>query len=271
MRGFGRISALVAAALVLLFGGQAFGQAQPAANAQTFTLRPGGTATVTFEAFCTDFGLKFPANVQVPNAQAPDTVRAALAYARTQNLTGDPAQAEQVQRAIWQLNGATEAGATGQTAQNVINGATTPPVNPQGTSLVDAAKSGQVRVTISNWKPLGNKVQIGQLNDYFYGTGTLTVQNTTQQDLTLFMPFGAAFPPAEQGSQTMAGYATNLQIQNPATATPVATAVPAATPVSNQPPRLPQTSGLPGQPSLLLLAGALALCAAGVAVLRRHG
>ncbi|GAB4216348.1 MAG: hypothetical protein OHK0022_57380 [Roseiflexaceae bacterium] len=276
MHRFGRLSAVVAAALVLLFGGQAFGQAQPAGNAQTFTLRPGGSATITFEAFCTDFGLKFPANVQVPNTQAPDPVRAALAYARTQNLTGDPAQAEQVQRAIWQLNGATEAGATSQTAQNVIQGATTPPANPQGTSLIDAAKSGQVRLTVSNWKPLGNQLQVGKTNDYFYGTGTLTVQNTSQQDLTLFMPVGTSFPPTEQGSQTMAGYATNVQIQNPATPTPAATAVPvataapAATPVSgSQPQQLPETSEMPGQPVLLLIAAALVLCAAGVWVLKR--
>jgi hypothetical protein len=276
MRRFASFALPLAGLALALIISPAFGQSQPQAGGQnqSFTLRPGGTATITFEAFCTDFGKNFPANVQAPNAVAPDKIRAALAYAQSQGLTTDEAKAVQVQNAIWQLSGATGAPAGDATAQQVVGAANTAPANPQGTSLIDAAKSGQVKLSVAGWQPLGSKVQIGQLNDYFYGRGTLTVQNTSQQELNLFLPVGALLPPTEQGSQTMAAYSTSLQVQNP-TPTPAPTAVPTVAPTAaptaatSAPQRLPETSEMPGSPVLLMAAAALFLCAAGLFT-RRH-
>ena len=52
-------------------------------------------------------------------------------------------------------------------------------------------------------------------SDNFYGRGQLTVTNTSTQELTLFMPVGTLFPSVNPAQQTMAGYATNIQVSNP--------------------------------------------------------
>src|SRR4051794_29426224 len=101
MRSIRSMGALLIIALFSLAGRSAFAQATPA----SFTLQPGGKATITFEAFCTNFGQKFPQTIQAPNAVAPDKIQAALAYIQSNNLAADPAKALEAQYAIWQLSG----------------------------------------------------------------------------------------------------------------------------------------------------------------------
>ena len=242
-----RIVGVVVLALLL----SAFTSVASAQGQQTFTLQPGGRATVTFEAFCTDFGQKFPTAIQAPASVAEDNVRGALAYIQNNGLNADETKALEAQYAIWQLRGATGSPAGGDQAKAVVGAASTAPTNPQGTSVVDAAKAGQVRVTIDAWQPIGTPVQLGSTTDNFYGRGTLTVENTSQQALTLYMPVGTQFPPATVGDQTMAGYATNVQVSNPQQ--------------SSAPQQLPATAGDNGA-SWLLFGGALALLAAGAAL-----
>ncbi|MBC8076557.1 MAG: hypothetical protein H7Y32_10820, partial [Chloroflexales bacterium] len=196
MRVFRLMGALIVAAL--LVAGVRVTQAQ-GTSASSFTLPAGGTATISFTAFCTNFGQKFPAAIQAPNALAPNNVRAALAYIQAQNLYSDPAQALEAQYAIWQLVGATGSPTGGATAQQVVQNATTAPANPQGTSLLDAVTANQVAVTLASWAPIGQPVAIGTTTDNFYGQGTVTVKNNTQQPLTLFMPVGTLFPPGTAG------------------------------------------------------------------------
>jgi len=212
----------------------------------TFTLQPGGRATITFEAFCTNFGQKFPQAIQAPNALGPDNIRAALAYIQSNNLAADPAKALEGQYAIWQLTGATGSPAGGADAKAVVAAAASAPASASGTSVVDAAKANQVSVTLASWQPIGDKVQIGSAMDNFYGRGTLTVANTSQQALTLAMPAGTLFPPVTAGEQTMAGYATNVQVSNPQ--------------VTQAAQQLPNTSGESG--SFLLVLAVLLLVGA---------
>jgi hypothetical protein len=243
MRIVRSIGVLLIIGMFSLAGRSAFAQTTPA----TFTLQPGGMATITFEAFCTDFGLKFPQAIQAPNAVGSDKIRAALAYIQNNNLAADPAKALEAQYAIWQLSGATGSPAGGADASAVVAAAATAPAATQGTSVVDAAKANQVKVTLASWQAIGDKVPIGSAMDNFYGRGTLTVENTSQQAVTLAMPVGTLFPPVTAGEQTMAGYATNVQVSNPQAA--------------QAPQQLPNTSG--GSTSLALLLGALLLFGAG--------
>jgi hypothetical protein len=222
---------------------------------QSFTLDPGGKATISFTAFCLDFGVKFPDTVQAPNALAEDKLRAALAYIQSNNLAADQSKALEAQYAIWQLRGATNSPAGGAQAKAVVDAATMPPANLQGTSIIDAAKANQVRLTVSSWQPIGSKVPLGAATDNFYGQGTLTVENTSNQKLTLFMPIGALFPPAATGSQTMAGYSTNVQVTDPG---------------KQAPQELPRTGASDGGNAWLLAMIALGLLAMGWRTLR-HG
>jgi hypothetical protein len=249
------VVALVALALSI-GGGAALAQTS---QAQTFTLQPGGRATVTYEAYCTDFGQKFPTTLQAPNAMAEDKVRGALAYIQQNNLSADENQALEAQYGIWQLRGATGSPAGGDVAKAVVNAGNTAPATPQGTSVLDAVKSGQVKLTLGTWAPIGQPVAIGSATDNFYGRGELTIENTSQQALTLYMPVGTLFPPATAGEQTMAAYATNVQVTNPQP-TPQPTQ---ATAGGQQPQSLPNTADGDGGVSWLVFAGALVLIAVG--------
>jgi hypothetical protein len=188
---------------------------QVAAQETSFTLRPGGVATISFVAYCTEFGKFFPTVIVEPNGVAPDEVRAALAYIKQQGYSADPQQALEANFAIWQLAGFSRATNSGPVTDAVKQAATRVPADPSGTSILDAASAGQVTLRLVSWQPIGDKVQILSATDHFYGSGTLTVQNVSTQDLTLFMPVGTLFPATETRFQTMGGYQTDVQVQNP--------------------------------------------------------
>lgn len=69
MRGVRFFAMLAIAGLALLGGGMAFAQG---GDTETFILQPGGTAVISFEVFCTEFGEVFPAAVELPNGLAHD-------------------------------------------------------------------------------------------------------------------------------------------------------------------------------------------------------
>lgn len=216
MRGFWPLT-LFAAVLVALIG-VAPVAAQPN---QTFTLQLGGKANVTFIAFCTEFGEKYPAQIQLPSGVAEPEVRAALQYIADNGLANDPRQALQGQYAIWTVL-AQPAPAGEAQAQQVAGFAQANTVtDPQGTSLLDAAQSGQVRLTLESWEPAGPVTQItATARDNFYGRGRLLVENISDQELTLYMPVGTLFPPTVEAQQTMAGYLAEVAVTNPVTTLP---------------------------------------------------
>jgi hypothetical protein len=173
---------------------------------------------VDFEAFCIEFGQKFPKDgvtIQVPSGVAPDEARAAMAYALSEGLTADTGQALQVQYAVWQVLG--QNGPAGDvTAQDILTNGTQAPANPQGTLVIDSAKANQIKLTLNSWNPVDQPVQVtATASDNFYGSGQLTIENTSQQPLTLCMPAGAVFNASNVAYQNLAGYATNVQVTNP--------------------------------------------------------
>lgn len=260
---------LIAVSATLHFGSV---QAQPN-QAETFTLQPGGQATITFEAFCTDFGLAFPTTVDAPDALGSAEIRNAIAYIAAQDFANDPASALDAQYGLWRIAGAADSPQGGQIANDVVNAATTAVQDPQGTSLLDAAQAGQVTVTIDSWESLGEQVEVGTLTDYFYGRGTMTAVNTSDQELTLYHPVGALLAPGEAGAQTMASYATDIQVNNPQPTpqpTTQATAQPTSEASAQQPSQLPTTaaSGTAGVMPLLGFV-AIALVGIGWVTLRR--
>ena len=184
-------------------------------STQTFALQPGGKATVTFQALCINFGKKFPSGVNAPSSVTSNPVQAALSYAQSKGYMANEQQALEVQYAVWQLlnQGGPQGGAI---TQEVVAQAQNPPAAPQGTSLTDAVAANQVKVTIDSWQPIGQPVQLAPgATSNFYGQGQLTVENTSQQALTLYMPVGTVFPPTNQDEQNMAAYAMNVQVNNP--------------------------------------------------------
>jgi LPXTG-motif cell wall-anchored protein len=242
MRGI--VSVLMAVGVFMILAGSAVAQGN---TPSSFKVSPGGVATITFEAYCTEFGKFFPQSILAPNGVASDKIRAALGYIQQEGLTADTDKALEANYAIWQLAGAARVPAGGTTTQDVLKNATTPPADPAGTSILDAVGASQVKLTLVSWEA-GPKVQILSATDSFYGKGTLTIENTSQQELTLFMPVGTLFPGSEARLQVMGGYPTDVQVQNP---------------------QLPNTGAVEGIPVLLMIMVALGLMMAGYMISRR--
>lgn len=231
------------------------------ASTQSFTLQPGGKATVTFQALCINFGKKFPSAINGPSTVSSNPVQAALSYAQSKGYLSNEQQALQVQYALWQLlnQGGPQGGAI---TQEVVSQAQNPPAAPQGTSLVDAAAANQVKATVDSWQPLGQPVQIAPgATSNFYGQGQLTVENVSQQALTLYMPVGTVFPPTDPNEQNVAAFATNVQVNNPQPAPQQAPQNSSAT--------LPETSEGVTQALMLLFALLLLGAAVSVRVVRK--
>jgi hypothetical protein len=209
---------------------------------QPFTLLPGGRATISFEAYCTEFGKLFPQQILPPTGDlAPDDIRAALDYIGQNDLGADVTTALDANYAIWSLTGAQGLPAASATTQDVLDNASTAPTDPAGISIFEAADDGKVTITLGEWSPASDKVQILSAQDNFYGRGTLIVENTSTESLELFMPTGTLFPGSETRFQVMGGFAIDVDVNNPT---------------------LPNTSGS-GMPLIWLLGLALALLTIG--------
>ncbi|MBA3469369.1 MAG: hypothetical protein H0T53_06950 [Herpetosiphonaceae bacterium] len=208
----------VCVALALVVGtGVSSAQSTDLPATKTFTLAPGGTASVSYEAFCLDFGKKFPVSVNAPSRVADAKIQNALYYGLTKNY--QTSDARELQYAIWELSEAENVPQSGDVAAE-IKAATTAAPALAGTSVLDAVRDNKVKLTLNTWEPIGAKVDLGALTDNFYGKGTLTLENTSQESLTLAMPVGTVFQTPDAESQNMVGYATNVQVNNPATTLP---------------------------------------------------
>jgi len=123
--------------------------------------------------------------------------------------------AKEVQYAIWQERGATGAPALGNIGNELTQNAA-PPTAPQGaTSVIDALKNNQIKATAGSWQGIGEQLTINNFQDYFQGRGQLVIENTSGQELTLYMPIGTVFPAPSAEFQSMAGYATDVSVDNP--------------------------------------------------------
>ena len=222
----------VACMAVFVGTGVTFAQTADVTATSTFTLQTGGKATVSYEAFCIDFGQKFPATVNAPNGVATPEVQKAMYYALTKGYQS--AQPLELQYASWELRGAQNTPKSGATAAEIKAAITAVPALG-GTSVLDAVRDNKVKLTLDSWAPIGDKVQLGSASDHFYGKGQLTLENTSQESLTLAMPVATIFQASDSASQNMASYATDVQVNNPAS-------------------QLPQTSAFDSNPSLLVLA-----------------
>ncbi|HEX6290719.1 MAG TPA: hypothetical protein VFZ66_16130 [Herpetosiphonaceae bacterium] len=205
-------------ALLALLSMVAWGSTASAQNTnanQTFTLVPGGKATIDFQSFCIDYGKKFPEQVGLPPTNVADpTVVGALNNALAKGYTGSSAR--EVQLAIWKARGATDAPQPGNVGNEIAQNLQQPAAPQGATSVIDALKNNQIKMTAGSWQGIGEKLKIGATDDFYQGQGQIQVENTSSQELTLYMPVGTVFPAPSAEFQSMAGYATNVSVNNPA-------------------------------------------------------
>ncbi len=223
--------------LLVLFAVQVSAAQSEQTATKTFTLAPGAKATVTYQGFCVDFGKKFPTTLSAPSGVVSDQLQSTLYYALTKDyVTSDPLQ---VQAAIWNVNenqSIPESAAVAEEIQQQFASVTLPAM--QGTSVLDAVQAGDVKLTMGDWHSVGDQVTIGTVTDYYHGQGQLTLENTSQKSLQLYMPIGTLFSSSDTEVQNITSYASNIEVSTPT---------------------LPETSALHEAPllGLALLAGML--------------
>lgn len=213
-----RLIGIVVLALAFSFSWGGAAQAQTNNANKAFTLAPGGKATIDFESFCIDYGKKFPDQVGLPPTNVADpAVVGVLNNAVSQGVTGN--NAKEVQLAIWQARGAQGAPAPGDVGTKLAQNPPQPAAPQGATSVIDALKNNQIKATAGSWQGVGDKLTINNFDDFYKGAGQLQIENTSGQELTLYMPIGTVFPAPSAEFQSMAGYATNVTVNNPATQT----------------------------------------------------
>ncbi len=182
--------------LMMVFGLATPGYAQSPSDA--FTLQPGGSATISFESFCLDYGLQFPSSVGLPQASTVDpSVVSALNYAISRGYTAS--QTEEAQLAIWTARGAPGVPSLEAAGQDITANLGAAPVVPAGaTSIVDAIANNQVAATLLSFGSTGKRLSF--IDDSFQGQGELKIDNTSGSALTLYMPIGTYFPAHDGGS-----------------------------------------------------------------------
>ncbi|WP_293170361.1 hypothetical protein, partial [Oceanithermus sp.] len=213
MRTLKGVAAATLQALFLMAAIAAFGvpPVQAAESGVTVTLPAAGSVEVPVEGFCMNYGKPFPSAKLAPVGLAPAEVRAIERYAAARGY--NKTQPYQVQRAIWYFtDGLAYDKAKLPVTHELVNYAKANATHqlPEGAlDLASAVKQGLVRAYISDFKNVSNP-------DY-HGKGTLTIVNQTQQQLSIFIPYGVKFKDqVKAGTQNMAVFATPIEAKAPA-------------------------------------------------------
>ncbi len=208
----GRAAAAVWVLLVMtavtVFGAP---RALAAESGVTVSIPPSGSVAVPVEGFCMDYGKPFPSSKLAPVGLAPAEVRAIERYAAARGY--NKSHPYQVQRAVWYFtNGLKFSAAKLPITKELVDYARSNAVHelPAGALELSAAvKQGLVRAYIADFKNISNP-------DY-HGKGTLTIVNQTQQQLSVFIPYGIKTKDqVKSGTQHMAVFATPITAKAPA-------------------------------------------------------
>ena len=177
----------------------------------TVTIPASGSVEVPVEGFCMDYGKPFPSTKLAPVGLAPAEVRAIERYAVARGY--NKSHPYQVQRAVWYFtNDLKYDKAKLPITDELVNYARSNAVHqlPEGAlDLASAVDQGLVRAYTSNFKNISNPA--------YHGKGTLTIVNQTQQQLSIFIPYGVKFKDqVKTGTQNMAVFATPIEAKAPA-------------------------------------------------------
>jgi hypothetical protein len=173
----------------------------------TFTIPAGETITLDVSAFCLEFGEPFPARVSLTADKASINVRRVMKAAALTGAIQD--EVLQTQLAIWRaVEGdwsvdedeaefaLASALFTASSKQN------TAPLDAQGLPLNAALRSGAVEVEVVEWEAL-NAEQLEDGDEPYYGLATLSLKNTSDEDLDLYVPLGLVLASDDEDAQDM--------------------------------------------------------------------
>lgn len=175
------------------------------------TIPAGGETSIQFDTFCLEAGKAFPAQLNAPNGRASESVLKVLKAAIEDGTV--EASPLQTQLAIWhevegdwiydqdQVNH-DEAQLLLDRAANV----SLAPIDPDGVALDQAIADGSITISSEDFAAMDVSLPTDE-DDPYRGQGTLNIVNNTDQELTIYFPFGLVFESASDEEQDMVAYA----------------------------------------------------------------
>lgn len=216
------------------FGLKAQAQEDTEVGEVSVTIPANGTASLTFDTYCLEVEKDFPAQLSEPRGLASEDVRRVLRVAIDEGFAEtDPLQ---TQLAIWhQVEGDWPYGedvVPRDVAQSLVDQAvneTLAPLDAEGTALDQAVADGTVSISSEDFQALSSPTPLEGGQPY-RGQGTLSIQNNTAQEVTVYFPFGLVFEATNENEQDMVAFATELETEEEnAPAVQEATATPTVT------------------------------------------
>jgi len=216
------------------FGLKAQAQEDTEVGEVSVTIPANGTASLTFDTYCLEVEKDFPAQLSEPRGLASEDVRRVLKVAIAEGVAEtDPLQ---TQLAIWrQVEGDwpyEEDVVPRDVAQSLVDQAaneTLAPLDAEGTALDQAVADGTVSISSEDFQALSSPTPLEGGQPY-RGQGTLSIQNNTGEEVTVYFPFGLVFEATNENEQDMVAFATELETEEEsapavqeATATPIVT------------------------------------------------
>lgn len=197
---------------------------QPEFGELSVTIPAGGETSVQFNTFCLEVGKNFPAQLNKPSGRASEDVLKVLQVAIEEDMVEtDPLQ---TQLAIWhEVEGDwaySEDEVSRDQAQQLLDKAaniTLEPINPQGVALDQAINEGSITVESNDFAATDADTPTPD-DEPYQGRGTLRISNNTEEELTIYFPFGLVLEAANDSEQDMVAFATEVEQQPTATPQP---------------------------------------------------
>ncbi|MCB0192782.1 MAG: hypothetical protein KDJ65_12630 [Anaerolineae bacterium] len=188
---------------------------QPEYGEVSVVVPASGQTTVQFDTFCLEVSKAFPAELNnSPSGRAAEGVMRVLKTAIEEGVAESDPLATQL--AIWyEIEGDwsyPEDQVSREAAQQLIDQAanmTLAPIEPEGTALDQAIADGTVSVSSDDFTSVDAEAPTAD-DDPYHGTGTLTITNNTDQDVTVYFPFGLVFESASDSEQDMVAFAAEI-------------------------------------------------------------
>jgi hypothetical protein len=174
------------------------------------TIPAGGEARIDFEAYCMETGKVFPEQLYTPAERAPEDVLRVLKAAILNDMVADDPL--QTQIALWyQINGDwpyAEGEVDREGAQELLDAAEDvqiAPLSAEGTSINEAVANGTISIDAENFRSTSADTPDGLP---YRGEGTLVVMNETDEEVTVYFPFGMVIESTNENEQDIVAYST---------------------------------------------------------------
>lgn len=162
------------------------------------TLQPGETTEIGVHGFCLNYGLPFPGDVLLPTELASDPLRNAAIYSLANGYIDS--NAFDVEKAIWYLSDGTRLDNQDYTLADEIIAYANSGVQPADVvdgvpHMVELVTAGSLEASVTKF------VNVAPEQGSFFGSGTLTITNVSQQPQTFVVSYGTVTVDESDGDQ----------------------------------------------------------------------